>query len=251
MTDPGTGGDRAQVVENVLTDAGVSGHTRRRLIQKAAIGAAGAGALSQLGIGSALAAGDSPTTVGTVAVTAEALAVTYLHRVLEVNEGAHAFNSTVVDILRAAGSAELDHYNFLKSAGFTPLTTRFWLPNDFFGTKLGNVAATIEVAETLFVNAYLIGITVFAQAGNPTVARYAGEVCGVESEHRTLARFLQGKLPDNLGFEGYTYTSVNQIVAALEGAGVGFGKRGSKPGEFYQFTGMGDEFVKLENPTPR
>ena len=249
MSDQLSTGDRAQVVENVLLDVPIQGHTRRSLIKKAAIGAAGAGALSQLGIGSALAA-DSPTTVGTVAVTAEALAVTYLNRVLEVNEGEHAFPSTVVDILRAAGSAEMDHYSFLLSAGFKPLTTKFWLPTDFFGHKLANVAPTIEVAETLFVNAYLIGITVFAQANNPTVARYAGEVCGVESEHRTLARFLQGKLPNNVGFEGYAYTSVTQVVGALESAGVGFGKRGSKPGEFYRFKGMGDEFVALDNPKP-
>jgi hypothetical protein len=253
------GGEDVQRLANVLEEAPLPGHTRGALLKRAAIGAAAAAPVAGgvLGSGAASAwasgGGDSIKTVGTVAVTAEALAVTYLTTVLEKNENLKVFPRPVVDVLRAADTAEFDHFRFLRGAGFKPLTTKFWLPDAAFGRRLGSVAATIEVAETLFVNAYLIGVTVFAGARNPTLARYAAEICGVESEHRALARDLQGKLPDNLGFEQYIYTRLSQIVGALEGAGFGFGERGSKPGRFYQLKTItpGDEYLNIDSDTPR
>ncbi len=91
------------------------------------------------------------------------------------------------------------------------------------------------MAETLFVNAYLIAITTFARAGKSNLVRYASEISGVEAQHLALARFAAGKLPNNLGFSDYSITSINGIVAALEKAGVGFGKNGSAPGKFVTF----------------
>jgi hypothetical protein len=66
-------------------------------------------------------------------------------------------------------------------------------------------------------------------------ARYAGEILGVEAEHRALARHAQGKLPDNVGFEVYKIKTIGGIVGALEAAGIGFGKRGKGPGAFYTY----------------
>lgn len=262
MTLP-TGADELQRLDNVLDDAPVTPRTRRWLLQRAAIGAAGVAALSPA---SALAAAgrsrtstaDDIQTVGTVAITAEALAVTYLTEVLE---HLHA-PSKVTSILAAANQAEYDHYLTLKGLGFAPLATRFWIPDAFFGAHgsdqpdAGSVAATLEVAETLFVNAYLIGVTVFASAGKPDFARYAAEICGVEAQHLALARELGGKLPDNYGFLPYTYTSLDQIVGQLQGAGVGFGKEGSKPGRFYHEGPKGDispegHVVDIDNDTPQ
>jgi hypothetical protein len=85
-------------------------------------------------------------------------------------------------------------------------------------------------------NAYLIAITAFAKAGKASLARYGGEILGTEAEHRALARFAQGKLPNNVDFESYKIHSISGIVRALEKAGVGFGKKASKsPGAFYEF----------------
>ena len=88
--------------------------------------------------------------------------------------------------------------------------------------------------ETLFVNLYLIGVTVFAQARQDTFARYSAELAGCESEHRVLAEtLLNAKPPNNVGFEVYKLHSPKGIEHALEGAGVGFGAKGSAPGKFY------------------
>ena len=113
-------------------------------------------------------------------------------------------------------------------------TCAVWAPNVFFASSK-EVFATVEYAETQFVNAYLIAITAFAKAGKDSLARYAGEILGTEAEYRALARFAQGKLPSNVGFEGRKVHKIGGIVAALEKAGVGFGKQGKRPGAFYEF----------------
>lgn len=231
-TSVGLAPDDIQRIDNVLADGRVPDLTRRKLLQRAAVTAAAAGSLTLGSVGPAFASSDDVATVVNTAVTAEALAVTYLTGVIE-NLGTARPIKPFVPVLRAANAAEHDHLKALKSLGAKPLTTKFWAPDSFFEPK--NVFPTIEVAETLFVNAYLIGISVFTDAGKDDYARYAGEILGTEAEHRTLARFAQGKLPNNVGFEDYSITSMSGIVSALEDAGVGFGKRGKKPGKFYAY----------------
>jgi hypothetical protein len=234
--------DDLQTIDNVLRDTATEPQTRRLLLKRAALGAVGAAALGVFGpAGSALAAGrrqevssmggDSVATVINTAITAEALAITFLSGVIANVKGPKVTKFKTV--LKAANAAEYDHYKALKSLGAKPLTLKFWAPDEFFVDK--NVFPTIEVAETAFVNAYLIGITSFSRAGKHAYARYAGEILGTEAEHRALARFAQGKLPNNVGFEAYAIPNMAGIVQALEHAGVGFGKQGSKPGKFYDF----------------
>jgi Ferritin-like domain len=207
-----------QRLENVLEDTKMPSVTRRGLLGKAAVGTVAAGAIGAF---------------VTDAVTAEALAVTYLTGLIE-NADKIGIPSSLVPVLKAANAAELDHYKTLRGLGAKPLTTKFWAPNAFFASSK-DVFATIEYAETAFVNAYLIAITAFAKAGKDSLARYAGEILGTEAEHRALARFAQGKLPNNVGFEGYKIHTIGGIVKALEKAGVGFGKKGKGPGAFYEF----------------
>lgn len=237
MTDiPKLETEDVQRLDNVLADSGTPPLTRRSLVARAATGAAAVGTLGVLGpIPSALArrGGDSINEIVTAAVTAEALAQTYLTGLIE-NASKIGIPSNLVPVLKAANAAEHDHYKTLRSLGAKPLTTKFWAPNSFFASS-DAVFATIEYAETQFVNAYLIAITAFARAGKDSLARYAGEILGTEAEHRALARFAQGKLPNNVGFELYKTHTIGGIVAALEKAGVGFGKKGKGPGAFYHY----------------
>lgn len=239
-----------QRLENVLTDADLPELTRRGLLGKAAIGTATVGALGALGpIPAALASSNSIVAIVNDAVTAEALAVTYLTGLVE-NASKIGIPADLVPVLKAANAAEHDHYKTLRSLGARPLTTKFWAPNSFFASSRA-VFETIEYAETQFVNAYLIAITAFAKAGKGSLARYAGEILGTEAEHRALARFAQGKLPNNLGFESYRIHKIGGIVEALEDAGVGFGKKGATPGAFYHFKSPPPSAVtKIENNRP-
>lgn len=243
--DPMTSED-VQVLENVLKDTPTDGFTRRMLLRRAAATAAvasvaaPAGALAQSSSGAV-------TQVIDTAVTAEALAVTYLTGLIR-----HASTTVVtkfVDVLKAANAAEYDHYKALKSLGAKPITTKFWAPDAFF--KPGQPFKVLELAETLFVDAYLIATTTFAEAGKPSLARYAGEIGGVEAQHLALVRFAQKQLPDDRAFQAYTIPSITGVVAALEKAGIGFGKPGKKPGKFYSFSPPpASALVTIKNNSP-
>lgn len=235
-----------QTLENVLEDTPTSPRSRAWLLKRAALGAGVVAAATPLGRALASTAADTPQDVGTTAVTAEALAVTYLTELIG-RLGSKLGKAELP--LKAANQAEQDHYMFLSKAGFKPQTTKFWIPDAAFAPA--QVAPTIEILETVFVNAYLIGTTVFAKAKSATLARYAGEIAGVEAEHRTLARQLQGKLPDNLAYEMYKVKTLSAIVGELEAAGIGFGKQGSKPGAFYTYNGTtSSTVVSLDNNAP-
>jgi hypothetical protein len=226
--------DDVQRLDNVLADTTISTVTRRSLVSKAAAGAAGLTAFGALGpIPSALASSNTIVSILNDAVTAEALAVTFLTGVVE-NASKIGIPPNLVPVLKAANAAEFDHFKTLRGLGAKPLTTRFWAPNSFFASSK-SVFETIEYAETQFVDAYLIAITAFANAGKGSFARYAGEILGTEAEHRALARFALGKLPNNVGFEEYHTHTIGGIVRALEKAGIGFGKKGKGPGAFYTF----------------
>ena len=252
-------GEDVQVLENALADSSVAPETRKALLKRASTGLLAAGGIGTLiaacggsssssGSASAPAATSSSTsTAGAAssspaaqiqqiidtAVTAEALAVTYLSAVIKKAPGTPVAKFT--DVLKAANAEEYDHYKALMGLGAKPIATRFWAPDAFFGPNLSGVFPTLEIAETLFVNAYLIAITAFAKAGKANLARYASEISGVEAQHLALARFASNKLPNDVGFTDYSITSIDGIVSALEKAGVGFGKQGSAPGKFVTF----------------
>lgn len=261
MPDPNSvwqSGEDVQRVENALNDADVAPETRRFMLRRASAGLLGVGGLTAVlaGCGSSSKSKSSSQTGGSgatssatssagasavditmtvnTAATAEALAVTYLTAVLKMANGTPL--TKYADILKAANAEEYDHYKALLSLGAKPITTKFWVPNDFFGSKLSGVLPTLHVAETLFVNAYLIAITQFAGAGKAGMARYASEIAGTEAQHLVLVNYAAGmKPPNDIGFADYSITSIGGIVSALEKVGVGFGKKGSKPGEFATF----------------
>jgi hypothetical protein len=235
-----------QILDNVLRDTPTDGFTRRTLLRRAALTAAVASVAAPA---EALAQSSASmvTQIVDTAITAEALAITYLTGLVE-----HAKATGVLKfrgVLKAANAAEYDHYKALKSLGAKLITTKFWVPNAFF--KPGEPFKVLELAETLFVDAYLIGATTFAQADKPSLARYAGEIGGVEAQHLALVRFAQKKLPDDRAFQGYTITSISGVVAALEKAGIGFGKSGKKPGKFYSFSPPpGSAITTIQNNAP-
>lgn len=230
-------------LERALAAAGTPRGTRRWLLERAAIGAAGVSAAGVLVPGVASAAPGHHSAVrnfGTVAVTTEGLTVTLLTELLRrVGQNPTTVPSGVKAVFEGAYAAEVDHYRFVRRY-WRPTTTKFWIPDGFFGgpgnaLNLTNVGNALVAGETLFVNLYLIGVTAFARAGQRKLARYSAELAGCESEHRVLARTLiNGNPPNNVGFEVYSIQRGRGIEHALEGAGVGFGVKGSAPGAFYK-----------------
>lgn len=231
------------VLDGALRDAATPGHTRRALLERVGVGAAGVtiGGLAAPASG-ALAAGghDSIRQFGVFASTSEALTVTLLTELLRRVSLHPEVPAGVAVVFDGAYAAELDHWRFIHRF-FRPQTKRFWIPDAVFGgsgnaldlTAVGNA---LVAGETLFVNTYLIGVTTFAAAGRSAFARYSAEIAGVEAEHRVLARTLiNASPPNNVGFEPFRFNRVRQIQAALEALGFGFGTQGTSAGQFYTF----------------
>jgi hypothetical protein len=238
---------QVDVLDRALRDASTPTGTRRWLLERAAFGAAGVTAASAIiPAGDALAHtrhhhsshNQSIREWGVFASTTEALTVTILTELLRRTSLHPEVPSEVSVTFDAVYAAELDHWNFI-SQHFDPSTKHFWIPDGFFGgaddaLDLTAVGKGVSGGETLFVNTYLVGVTMFAKAGNSNWARYAAEAAGDESEHRVLGQTLAGASPpNNLGFEEFVFDNVGDIGAAAESAGFGFGQQGTAAGRFY------------------
>jgi hypothetical protein len=175
---------------------------------------------------------------GAFASTTEALTLTLLTELLRRTREHPEVPDSVSVIFDGVYAAELDHWLY-TSRYWEPSTTRFWIPDGFFGGEgdeldLGAVGRGVVAGEHLFINMYLVGVTTFAAAGRSEDARYAAEVAAVESEHRLLGQTLAGSSPPNdLGFAEFEFDRVSQIGAAAQSAGFGFGEQGTAPGRFY------------------
>ena len=242
-SDPtGPGAERSvDTLDRALRDASTPTRTRRWLLERAAIGAAGVAAASAvIPAGEALARSrrDSINEWGVFASTTEALTVTITNELLRRTSKHPAVPRSVSVIFDAVYAAERDHWLF-TSKHWRPSTTRFWIPDGFFGgaddaLDLTAVGKSVAGGEHLFVNTYLIGVTTFAATGRSTYARYAAELAANESEHRVLGQTLAGANPPNdLGFAEFEFDRVSQIAAAAKSAGFGFGEQGTAAGRFY------------------
>jgi hypothetical protein len=226
-----------------LRDASTSKGTRRWLLGRAAVGAAGMTAAGALLPGEALAGvrdskpHDSVHEWGVFASTTEALTLTILTELVR-RASVNSVPAPVAVIFDGVYAAELDHWNFIHKL-FKPSAIRFWIPDGFFGgagdaLDLTAVGRAVAGGEHLFVNTYLLGVTIAAAARQSTLARYAAELAGVESEHRVLGQSLAGASPPNdLGFEVFQLSTVRAIEGALMSAGIGLGRQTAAPGRFY------------------
>jgi hypothetical protein len=238
----GPGADRpVDELNRALRDASTLTRTRRWLLERAAIGVAGiAAASAAIPAGNALAQ-PSPGSVhewGVFASTTEALTVTILTELVRRTSKHPEVPSSVSVIFEGVYAAERDHWLF-TSKYWRPSTTRFWIPDGFFGgagdaLDLTAVGKGVAGGEHLFVNTYLVGVTTCAAAGRSKLARYAAELAAVESEHRVLGQTLAGASPPNdLGFGVFEFDRVSQLKAALATAGIGLGEQAASAGRFY------------------
>ena len=131
-----------EVLDRVLRDTSAPTGARRRLLQRAVVGAAGVAAASAGILASSALADDRPhgpsngdssiDDWGVFASTTEALTVTILTELLRRTSLHPEVPSEVSVTFDAVYAAELDHWNFI-SQHFNPSTKHFWIPDGFFG----------------------------------------------------------------------------------------------------------------------
>ena len=151
----------------------------------------------------------------------------------------------------AAAQEEYAHYNTLIGLGAKPLTKQIWVPKDVLASEKG-LLTTLVAGDQIFVNAYLIGVGAFAKA-DPKLAAVPAEFMGAEAVHRALALQSLGKLGNDRIYMRVDFTDILDAVIALKAAGFGFGEKGSKPGQFFQFddiTPRVPTFGEVNTPDP-
>lgn len=172
---------------------------RRNLLKiggAAGMGLLGAGLLAGCG-GSGSGSSSSSNmdqTILNAAATAEALATTMYYNIITASGGIYssglAGNAPDQAYLVAGYEQELNHYNFLVNAGAKPLATTFYFPNNMFVNPQTTVN-TLVTLEDAFIAAYLIGVRDFSTSALKVIA---GQIMGVEAEHRALARVVTNDL---------------------------------------------------------
>lgn len=224
------------------------GSSRRKFLQKGALGtaAAGIGGLLAFAPGAARAFDDGEHNGDHVkngdreiliaAEIAEALAVTTYTNIIETAPFFTRLASDDQGYLRAAREEEMSHYLLEESVTATPTPFKsFFYPKGMFE----NAQTTLNVLVTLedaFIAAYLVGVRNFS---TPDFRVTAARIMGIESDHRTLARVLATGVaaqdggpietitgaagvpesvdpPNNNGYERtLCWTRIEQAVAAL------------------------------------
>ena len=223
-------------------NADKSASTRRKFVGGAAATLGSMGLLGLLNDEDALAKNDAKTILNTAA-TAEVLAT--IVNTVGAERLATQLDPVTLANIRAAAREELIHYQVLRSVGGKPATKRIWVPDAVFASKEG-LLKTLVAGDQIFINAYLIGTTAFANAGQSKFARFTGEFMGAEAVHRALALQSLGKLGNDRAFMKFSFTRIETAASLLQRAGFGFGKRSRAAGAFYDF-----DQVRRRTPNPR
>ena len=231
--------DELQTLANVLDDTTVPRPTRRRLLQGAALGVASSAIAAPAALGHG--GGESPKTILSLLATAESFGVTFLTEAVAARTG-HAVGRT------GRHAACREHRGVRPrpragGAGRRALHHAVLDPDALFGGGGVGLFESIETADTIELQGYLTGVTAFAQRGHERGARWLAEGCAIESEHRAIARFAQTALGGrqqiaiDRSFAPWGIRTAAGMIAALESAGIGFGRRGAGAGAFHEFPG--------------
>jgi hypothetical protein len=117
--------------------------------------------------------------------------------------------------LQAALDEERNHLSFLQSNGAAPSATQFFFPDTTF-SDLAVFLSVLDTLENLFIGAYLAAARRFAELGQPLLAEIAGQIMGVEAEHRALGRIIaEEPLPHDLCLERAPYACLSEAGTEL------------------------------------
>ncbi len=212
---------------------------RRQFLKGAAAAGAGIALAGSLPL-KALAAATTTDTVQTIintALIAEQLATTFYYTGLTtpavvgtsnlagtlgtVSSPSADGNAGNVAYFQAALDQENKHAAALAKAGATSTQQGFYFPATAFQSlgytsTVGTFLWVLDHLETAFIGAYLAAVSSFSTLGHADLAQLAGQILGVESEHRALGRVVAGDDPaNNVTLEVASFTTVGDAGAAL------------------------------------
>lgn len=128
------------------------------------------------------------------AATAEALASVMYDNIIKTSPAYAMLGGNAPDqaYLAAGRQQEGIHYATLVGAGAKPLTLNFYFPTGMFTDPTGATTVnTLITLEDAFIAAYLIGVRDLSTSALKVLA---GQIMGVECEHRALGRVVAADL---------------------------------------------------------
>jgi ferritin-like protein len=167
------------------------------------LGLFGLGAASSASFLAACGSSTAPKTRGSAsgdqeiinaAATAEALASVMYDNIINHSPAFAALSGEPDDqaYLVAGREQEAIHYATLVGAGASPLTTTFYFPTGMFSdATFVTTINTLITLEDAFIAAYLIGIR---DLSTDSLKELAGQIMGIEAEHRVLVRTIANDL---------------------------------------------------------
>jgi hypothetical protein len=153
---------------------------------------------------------DDAQTIVNIAATAEAFACTHYHRAL-VSPLSQAFNKVQTGYLKAGLDSEFQHLQFLYANGATLLTNEFYFPLGTFDS-IESFSAITDIAETVFVAAYLAATNRFAELGQPALAATTAQIAVVEGQHLALVRLMGNQLANSVTMGKALFRHVSDAV---------------------------------------
>lgn len=229
-----------KILENDPQTAESEGHTRRRVLGIAAGAAVAAGSSGLVGHALAASTKSSDDVLSFIAIQ-EGFGVTFLTEAIKRAPGTPS--AQFLPVLQSAVTAEYQHLRAIERLGHHSAVDRYWVPDAAFGAGGAGLFQSLAEVEKVEISMYLIGVTASTEKRSAFQSRLCAEALGTECEHRTLARQALVTLgastdaPNNVGFEPYGQRTVPIVRAALEGLGIGYGKKGATPGAFYDYPG--------------
>lgn len=194
------------------------GTTRRQFIKHVGLLSATVAFGGLAGIDASAFAATSTDTVASIigaALTAERLATTFYYTGLHSPIGP-VLNSNNKPYLQGALGAEYYHVELLQGAGAKSPYTTFYFPADTFQDS-NSYLNLLQALEVTFIKAYLAAIYQFGgPLKQPALAQLAGEILGVECEHRVMGHQIAGlNVPNDFYLEQAGGTSVAAIAKGL------------------------------------
>lgn len=219
----------------------VTGAVTRRGILRG-IGAIGIGVLAGRAglLRSAARQSDALQATIDAAITAEALAVTFLGVARQRGSSKDlALGVELVGFLRAAQCEEEAHFHFLEAAGAQPATTSFTFPDDIF-VDVSTLLRTIVDLETVFVGTYMVAVRQLAATGELDLVEVAYQIGAVEAQHQALAKHALGARPaGDRAFAQWLYRDTAEASQALVDLGFIDG-----PGDPVAYPGPVDRYCR-------
>lgn len=153
------------------------------------------------------------------AITAEAVAVTFIGVGRQLNDDGKLDLKDVTDLIEAIQCEDQAHYNYFEANGGTATSDSITVPADAVKDKASFLQTAVNL-KSLTVGLYMAAARRFAAAGHLDLVEIAYQIGAVEAQHLALLNAAAGTQPgNNRAFAEWKFADVSAAASAISDAG--------------------------------